>query len=207
LVRITIIGAGNMGRGIGTRAVAGGNEVELVDRNPEDAQDLADELGAGVTASHAVNGEIVVLALPYEQIAAAIEEHKDGLRGKVVIDITNPLDWSSLDRVVTPEGSSSGEETARLVPGGTAVVKAFNTTFARTLVSGEVAGETLEVLMAGDSAEAKSKVASLVESGGMRPIDVGPLKRARMLEQVGLFHIAIQEQIGSGFGSALKLHW
>lgn len=205
-MRITIIGAGNMARGIGTRAVAGGNEVELVDRNPEDAQDLADELGAGVTASNAVSGEIVVLALPYEQIAGAIEEHKDGLRGKVVID-TNPLDWSSLDRVVTPEGSSSGEETARLVPGGTAVVKAFNTTFARTLVSGEVAGETLEVLMAGDSAKAKSKVASLVESGGMRPIDVGPLERARMLEQVGLFHIAIQEQIGSGFGSALKLHW
>lgn len=70
-----------------------------------------------MTASNAVNGEIVVLALPYEQIAAAIEEHKDGLRGKVVIDITNPLDWSSLDRVVTPEGNSSGEETARLVPG------------------------------------------------------------------------------------------
>lgn len=70
-----------------------------------------------------------------------------------------------------------------------------------------MAGETLEVLMAGDSAEAKSKVASLVESGGMRPIDVGSLERARMLEQVGLFHIAIQEQIGSGFGSALKLHW
>lgn len=41
----------------------------------------------------------------------------------------------------------------------------------------------------------------------MRPIDVGSLERARMLEQVGLFHIAIREQIGSGFGSALKLHW
>jgi predicted dinucleotide-binding enzyme len=63
------------------------------------------------------------------------------------------------------------------------------------------------VLIAGDDAEAKSKVASLVEGGGMKPIDVGALKRARMLEQVGLFHIAIQEQIGSGFASALTLHW
>ncbi|GEM_PF-4858375 len=62
-------------------------------------------------------------------------------------------------------------------------------------------------MIAGDDAGAKAKVASLVEAGGMRAIDVGPLRRARMLEQVGLFHIAIQEQIGSGFASAINLHW
>jgi predicted dinucleotide-binding enzyme len=206
-VRITIIGAGNMGRGIGTRAVAGGNEVEIIDRNPEDARDLADELGPKAAVSREVNGEIVVLALPYEQIAAAVQQHQGTLAGRVVIDIANPLDWSSLDRVVTPEGSSSAEETAKRVPDGTAVVKAFNTTFAQTLVMGEAAGESLQVLIAGDDAGAKAKVAGLVEAGGMRPIDVGPLARARMLEQVGLFHIAIQEQIGTGFASALKLHW
>lgn len=206
-MRITIIGAGNMGRGIGTRAVAGGNEVEIIDRNPEDARDLADELGPKAAVSREVNGEIVVLALPYEQIAAAVQQHQGTLAGRVVIDIANPLDWSSLDRVVTPEGSSSAEETAKRVPDGTAVVKAFNTTFAQTLVTGEAAGESLEVLIAGDDAGAKAKVAGLVEAGGMRPINVGPLARARMLEQVGLFHIAIQEQIGAGFASALKLHW
>ncbi len=206
-MRITVIGAGNMGRGIGTRAVAGGNEVEIIDRHPEDARDLARELGPKATAGGEVSGEIVVLALPYEQIAAAVRQHQGALAGRIVIDIANPLDWSSLDRVITAEGSSSAEETARLVPDGTAVVKAFNTTFAATLVAGEAAGESLQVLMAGDDAGAKAKVASLVEAGGMRPIDVGPLTRARMLEQVGLFHIAIQEQIGAGFASALKLHW
>ncbi len=206
-MRITIIGAGNMGRGIGTRAVAGGNEVEIIDRNPEDARDLADDLGPKATAGREVSGEIVVLALPYEQIAPAIRQHQGALAGRVVIDIANPLDWSSLDRVVTPEGSSSAEETAKRVPDGTAVVKAFNTTFAQTLVAGEAAGESLQVLIAGDDAGAKAKVAGLVEAGGMRPIDAGPLARARMLEQVGLFHIAIQEQIGAGFASALKLHW
>lgn len=206
-MRITIIGAGNMGRGIGTRAVGGGNEVEIIDRNPEDARDLADELGPKASVSREVNGEIVVLALPYEQIAAAIQQYQGALAGRVVIDIANPLDWSSLDRVVTPEGSSSAEETAKRVPDGTAVVKAFNTTFAQTLVAGEAAGESLQVLIAGDDAGAKAKVAGLVEAGGMRPIDVGPLARARMLEQTGLFHIAIQEKIGAGFASALKLHW
>lgn len=206
-MRITIIGAGNMGRGIGTRAVAGGNEVEIIDRDPEDALDLAGELGPKATASREVSGEIVVLALPYEQIAVAVQQHQGALAGRVVIDIANPLDWSSLDRVVTPEGSSSAEETAKRLPGGTAVVKAFNTTFAQTLLAGAAAGESLQVLIAGDDARAKTKVAGLVEAGGMMPIDVGPLARARMLEQVGLFHIAIQEQIGAGFASALKLHW
>ena len=92
------------------------------------------------------------------------------------------------------------------MPDGTAVVKAFNTTFAQTLVAGEAAGESLQVLIAGDDAEAKAKVASLIEAGGMRPIDVGPLARARMLEQTGLFQSRSRTD-RRGFASALKLHW
>ncbi len=206
-MKVTIIGAGNMGRGIGTRAVAGGNEVELIDHDPKDARALADELGASAAASETVGGELVVLALPYGAAAEAIAQHEDALAGKIVVDITNPADWSTMDRLVTPEGSSAAEEIAKLVPRDATVVKAFNTTFAGTLVEGEGAGQTLDVLIAGDDEQAKQKVASLVEAGGMRPIDVGPLKRARQLEQMGLLHIAIQEQLGSGFGSALKLHW
>jgi predicted dinucleotide-binding enzyme len=196
-----------MGRGIATRAIAGGNEVYLFDQDEQLARALADELGQGASAGTEVTGDIVVLALPYEGIAPAIEQYGHGLAGKVVVDIVNPLDWESLDRVVTPPGSSSAEETAKRLPEGAKVVKAFNTTFAKTLVAGEAAGHQLEVLIAGDDSEAKSKVAALAEAGGMRPIDVGPLARARMLEQVGLFHIAIQQQIGAGFASALALYW
>ena len=112
-----------------------------------------------------------------------------------------------MEGVTTAAGTSAAEEVAQLVPAGTRVVKAFNTTFAKTLVSGEVADETLQVLIAGDDAAAKATVAALVEAGGMRSVDVGPLRRARMLEQVGLFHIAIQETIGSGFASGLSLRW
>jgi predicted dinucleotide-binding enzyme len=54
-------------------------------------------------------------------------------------------------------------------------VKAFNTTFAGTLVEGEVAGQQLDVLIAGDDEQAKQKVSQLVAVGGLRPIDVGPL--------------------------------
>ncbi|MGH9110597.1 MAG: NADPH-dependent F420 reductase [Acidimicrobiales bacterium] len=206
-MRITIVGAGNMGRGIATRAVAGGNEVELVDRNLEGARSLADELGPKAGTSDTVTRDLVVFALPYEEITKAIEEHRDALAGRIVVDIANPVEWSTMERVTTPGGSSSAEETAKVVPEGVRVVKAFNTTFAKTLVAGEVGGQALDVLIAGDDDDAKAAVTALVEDGGMRAIDVGPLRRARMLEQVGLFHMAIQEQIGSGFASALTLHW
>lgn len=206
-MRVTIIGAGNMGRGIGTRMVAGGNEVEVIDVDPGEARALADELGGGARPAEEIGGEVVVLAVYYGSIADVVGAHRDGLAGKVVIDIANPVDVSTFDQVVTPPDTSSAEQTAQLVGDGTPVVKAFNTTFAGTLVAGEVAGQPLDVLIAGDDSAAKQTVASLVEAGGLRPIDVGPLRRARQLEQLGLFHMAIQERVGSGFMSTLKLLW
>jgi 8-hydroxy-5-deazaflavin:NADPH oxidoreductase len=206
-LKITIIGAGNMGRGIATRAISGGNDVELIDADAQVARALADELGDSAKATETIDGEIVVLALPYEAIADAIAHYRDALAAKVIVDIANPAEWSTMDRVVTPADSSSAEETAKLAPEGASVVKAFNTTFAGTLVAGEVAGQALDVLIAGDDDEAKRKVASLVQAGGLRPLDVGPLKRARQLEQVGLFHMAVQDQLGSGFASTVKLLW
>jgi 8-hydroxy-5-deazaflavin:NADPH oxidoreductase len=208
-VRITIIGCGNMGRAIGTRAVAGGNDVELIDRNPEDASALAQELGESASALDAESpfgGEVVVLALYYPSTLEAIEQYRDRLAGKAVVDICNPVDVQTWDRLVTPPDSSGAEEAAKLVPQGTPVVKAFNTTYARTLVQGEVAGQRLDVLIAGDDDGAKRQVAELVEGGGLRPLDVGPLVRARQLEQLGLLHIVMQEPMGWGFGSAVKFH-
>ena len=73
--------------------------------------------------------------------------------------------------------------------------------------AGEVAGQTLDVLLAGDDADAKEKVASFAEAGGLRSRDVGPLKRARQLEQLGFLHITAQEPLGSEWGSAIKINW
>src|SRR6266536_23191 len=98
-MKVTIIGGGNMGSGIGTRVVAGDNELELIDHNPDDARALADEIGGA--PAETPSGELVVLALPYDAVAGAIDQHKDALAGKVVVDITNPADWSTMDRVVT----------------------------------------------------------------------------------------------------------
>jgi 8-hydroxy-5-deazaflavin:NADPH oxidoreductase len=208
-MKITIIGAGKMGRAIGTRASAGGHDVEIVDRDPAEAQKLADELGRSATALEPgaqLGGEIVVFAVYYPGIKDAVREYGDRLAGKVVVDITNPLDTRTGDDLATPPGTSSAEEVQQLVPQGTPVVKAFNTTFGNTLVGGEVAGQQLDVLIAGDDEEAKRKVSQLVSDGGLRPIDTGPLRRAQQLEHLGLLHISLQEPLGLGFGSAVKLH-
>lgn len=94
-MKITIIGAGNMGRGIGTRAVAGGHEVEVLDRDPAEARALADQLGGSASVlepSAAFGGEIVVFAVYYPEIKEAVEQYADRLAGRVVVDITNPVD-------------------------------------------------------------------------------------------------------------------
>ena len=211
-MRVTIIGAGNMGRAIGTRLVAGGDDVELIDHDPEDARALADEFNAHgegtatVAEDGAVSGEVVVLAVPYGSVAEALGQYGEQLRGKTVVDITNPIDYGAGDRLVTPAESSAAEEIADRVPDAK-VVKAFNTTFAGTLVAGRVDGEPLDVFIAGDDEEAKRDVAALVKDGGMRPIDVGPLHRAQQLEHLGLLHITLQDPLGANYGSALKLVW
>jgi NADPH-dependent F420 reductase len=211
-VRVTIIGCGNMGRGIGTRLVAGGHEVELIDRNTDDAKALAEELsGPGsvkaVEPEGAIGGDVVVFALYYPGLLDAIEQYRDRLAGKVVVDICNPIDVETWDRLATPPDRSAAEEVAERLPEGTPVVKAFNTTFAKTLVAGEARGQQLDVLIAGDDKEAKQKVEELAESGGLRPIDVGPLRRAVQLEHVGFLQISLQEPLGAGFASALKIHY
>jgi predicted dinucleotide-binding enzyme len=157
-MKVTIVGAGNMGRGIGTRVAAGGHQVQIIDRDPAEAQRLAEDLGGSATGldpGAPFAGEMVVFAVYYPGIKDAVRQYADQLAGKVVVDITNPVDTQTWDRLATPPGSSSAEETQQLVPEGTPVVKAFNTTFAPTLVAGEVAGQQLDVLIAGDDEAAK----------------------------------------------------
>lgn len=209
MTTVTIIGAGNMARGIGTRMVAGGHELRILAPTPKHATELANELrpaaaavtGGGMTEP--VTGDVVVFATPYHAALELADNLGPRLTGMVVIDITNPVDFATFDGLVTPPDSSAAEEIASRLS-GSPVVKAFNTTFAGTLVAGEVVGHQLDVLLAGDDGDAKGEVARLVESGGMRAIDAGPLRRARQLEQAGFLHMALQEPLGTGFGSALK---
>jgi 8-hydroxy-5-deazaflavin:NADPH oxidoreductase len=212
-MNITIIGAGNMGRGIGTRAVAGGHSVTFVDANPEVAEKTAADVkvsaknGAKVSAASLGDvqlGDVVVLAVWYGVNIDLAKQLGSRLAGKVVVDIANPLN-STYDGLATAPDSSSAEDLAKAIANGAKVVKAFNTTYAGTLVAGEVAGQKLDVFIAGDDADAKAKVAQIVTDGGMRAVDAGPLSRARQIEGMQLLHIVTQGTLGTNWGSALKI--
>ena len=101
--------------------------------------------------------------------------------------------------------SKTAEDVAKAIASGAKVVKAFNTTYAGTLVQGAVAGQPLDVFIAGDDADAKSKVAELVRDGGMRPVDVGPLSRARQIEGMQFLHIVAQGGLGTNWTSTIKI--
>jgi predicted dinucleotide-binding enzyme len=203
---ITVIGTGSMARGIATRALAGGHSVTLLGTATAKAQALADELAGDVRAGQVgdpLAGEVVVLAVWYTAVDDVLRRYRDQLDGKVLVDITNPLDVDAFEPLALEAGSAA-QEIAAKAPGAE-VVKAFNTTFASTLGEGQVAGEPLDVLIASDAEDAKETVSRIVSDGGMRPIDAGPLRRARELEALGYLHMALQQPLGTGFSSAVKV--
>ncbi len=212
-MNVTIIGAGNMGRGIGTRLAAGGHSVTFVDATQETAEKTAAEVRAaakggakvGTASLDNVNlGEVVVLAVWYGTNIELVKQLGARLAGKVVVDIANPLN-ATYDGLATAPDSSSAEDVAKAAAAGTKVVKAFNTTYAGTLMAGQVQGQKLDVFIAGDDAEAKNKVATLVKDGQMRPVDTGPLSRARQIEGMQFLHIVVQGTLGTNWGSTIKI--
>jgi predicted dinucleotide-binding enzyme len=199
---ISFIGLGGMARAIATRAVAGGNAVELIGRDAAKAHDLATALGGGATAGTygaVPEGDIVVLAVPYTSAVHVVTEYGDALAGKVIIDISNTFN-ADLD-LVTPEGTFGAKEIGEAAPDSAHVVKAFNTVFGHVLAQ----GGALDVLFAGDDKQAKAQVSAFIESLGLRPRDAGGLKMARYLEAVGPLTIGLAQN-GAGFSYALGVN-
>src|SRR3954447_4174397 len=194
-MHVTLIGTGNMARGIGSRVLAGGHRLTVVGKDAQRAEAVAADIGGEGVVRTAVLGdpleaEVVVLAVYYPDARAAVERYADQLAGKIVVDITNPVN-ETFDGLVVPPAGSATEELAKLAPDAR-FVKAFNTTFAAPLIAREVAGQLLDVLIAGDDDDAKDRIPMLVRDGGLNPIDVGPQVRARELEAAGLLHIGVQ---------------
>ena len=183
MAHISIIGTGNMGQAISGLAAKGGNTVELLNSS---------------ATSTAVTGDVVVLAVPYPAVAQVIAERGAQLAGKVVVDITNPVNFETFDGLTVAADGSAAAEIAAALP-GSRVVKAFNTNFAGTLAAGDIGGQPTTVLLAGDDADAKALLAGVVSAAGLRAVDAGGLKRARELEALGFLQI--------GLAAAEKVSW
>lgn len=188
MTNLSIIGTGNMSQAIASVAARGGHSVQQIANGELDT---------------AITGDIVVLAVPYPAVSSVIAERREQLAGKIVVDITNPLNFETFDSLVVPADGSAAAEIADALP-QSRVLKAFNTTFAATLASGTVGDLPTTVLIAGDDSTAKSTLAEVVTSGGLKAIDAGALTRARELEALGFLQLtlAASEKIAwtGGFG-------
>lgn len=185
---ITIFGNGNIGQAVDQNFVKAGHTVEHI----------------GYETDKTINGNIVVLAVPFAAIDDVLARYAGQLAGKIVIDVSNPVNFATFDELVVPADSSAAAILQKKLP-QSKVVKAFNTTFAATLVSGKVADTAqTTVLLAGDDDEAKEKVAAALVDSPLAVIDAGSLKRARELEAFGFLQISLaaREKISwtGGFG-------
>lgn len=186
---ISITGSGDMASALGTRAVKGGNAVEVIGRDAGRAAALANALGGGTTArpfGAVPAGDIVILAVPYASVVPVVAQYGDALAGKVIVEISNPFN-ATADGLADPEGTSVAQEVAKAAPASAQVVKAFNTIFAHLLAQ----GRNMDALIAGDDAAAKATVSAFIESLGLRPLDTGGLGMAHWLEGAGLLMIGL----------------
>ena len=190
MAHFTIIGTGTMANAIGGLLAEGGSSVSYISH---------EQVG-----SAALEGDVVVLAVPHPAVDPILDAYGDQLDGKTIVDITNPLNFETFDSLVVPAGSSKAAEIQAKLP-GSRVLKAFNVNFAATLVSRQVGGQPTTVLIAGDDATAKAVLAGAVEAGGVKVIDAGALSRAHELEAIGFLQITLAagEQISWTGGFAL----
>src|SRR5687768_5780992 len=166
-MEVIIIGSGNMANGIGTRVVAGNHSLTILDRKREKAKELATKLGPDVKGEElgeSITGEVVIFALPYPAISEVIGKFKNQLAEKIVVDISNPVDFKTFE-LLPPPDSSGVEEIAKRLPKEVKLVKAFNTTFAGTLIKGDVNGKPLDVFIASDDEQAAQTIVKLTEDG------------------------------------------
>ena len=175
MAHVTILGNGNMGKAITSVVSKGGSTVQILD---------VDDAATPIT------GDIVVLALPYAALADVVASRREQLAGKVVVDITNPVNFETFDSLVVPTNSSAAAELAAQLP-KSRVLKAFNTTFAGTLASGQVGDNVTTVLVAGDDDDAKAQLIGIITAGGLKALDAGALSRAREMESLGFLQISL----------------
>ena len=187
---ISIIGSGKMSAAIAEVATRAGAGIQIIRRSTSSSSGDRPDVTYGSFGDE-LTGDLVVLAVPYVAYPSILEHYRDRFAGKVVIDISNPIDFSTYDQLTSPADSSTAAELATQLPESAAVVKAFNVNLGDTLTTGTNGTTTTTVLFAGDYAEAKIAVADLIEASGMRAVDVGPLSRARELEAMGFLQIVL----------------
>lgn len=189
---IAVIGTGKVGSALGTEFAAAGHTIVYGSRDPtsEAVRGLVERTGNGSTvtfqADAARHADIVILAVP-GMLAGDIAAGLGDLSGKIIIDPTNPISFSN-DGIVHGVATSNGEIIQAAAP-KSYVVKAFNVLSWQYMIDPAASGGPISVPLAGDDADAKAKVAGLVASLDLHPIDVGPIRHSRWVEGMAVLLI------------------
>ncbi|MDF7641687.1 NAD(P)-binding domain-containing protein [Bifidobacterium sp. ESL0784] len=202
MTSITVFGSGHIGAAVAGIGVAAGADVQVIDRDKAKAAAIP-----GVTPSvwsEEITGDIVILALPYPAEASVVDEYGTQLAGKIVVDPSNPVDFSTMDLALPQGVHSAAEELAAKLP-DSKVIKAFNTDFAATLASGTNDGAPTTVMAASDSEDAKKALQAIVEGADLRFVDAGPLKRASYMEGFGALQMVLAMNGGTQWTSGFKV--
>ena len=187
---IAIIGTGNVAGALGPEFAAQGHKIVYGSRDVsrQEVKDLVARTGNGAMAKsdrEAVMGaDIVVLAVP-GRVAEQVAKSLPDLSGKIIIDPTNRVARNGdgyADYDMGPTGSNA--ELVQAAQPGAHVVKAFNTLNVRQMVDPETSGGPITIAIAGNDAAAKAKVTALIKGMGLQPMDFGPLRFARVLEEM-----------------------
>jgi predicted dinucleotide-binding enzyme len=211
-MKIAVLGTGDVGKALGKGFLALGHDVKMGARSAgnEKAAAWAKEMGGraseGSFADAAAFGELIVLATlgnaNREVLAAAGAEN---LRGKIIIDTTNPLDFSKgFPPSLSVAGNDSGGEQVQRAAPESKVVKAWNTVGNASMFKPSYPGGPPDMFIAGDDAAAKQKVTEILADFGWETIDLGGIASARHLEAMCMVWVLAAAKTGD-WNRAFKL--
>jgi NADPH-dependent F420 reductase len=198
--KVAIIGAGNVGGGLGVRLSNSGLPVKFGVKPDADVKALLAQC-KGATASAPVEAaawaDVVFMALPGSVAIEVAKSLASTLMGKVVVDCNNPLVWKEGPVWNPPAEGSMAAAIAKAAPGAR-VVKGFNTFGAEFHKDPGLAGVPADVFLAGDDADAKKLVMDVAKQSGFRPVDAGPLRNASVIENLAMLWIHLATVGGQG---------
>ncbi len=203
MTTLALIGTGRMARGLGTGWARVGHRIIFGSRVPAEKTDLIAALPDAQVTTYADALDaagIVVITLPYAEVAPFCRAHATVLRERLVIDISNPFDH-------LPDNRVAGAEITRDAIGpGARVVAAFKANFWTTILTPLTAeGLQRDVLFAGDNEDDKRIVAGLITDLGFRPVDCGGLHNARILDGMVPLIIELDRRYGGAWQASWKL--
>lgn len=203
-MKITVIGAGKMGCGLAMRFAMAGHDVTIASFSTELAEEAAEyarqktgctNIGSGLNAEASAAAELVVLVIPVTSRREVLEELREILREKIVLDVTIPMAFSPV-RYDPPAEGSNAQETQAILGDGSRVISGFHTISFTLLHKVELplSGSTLIV---GSDEESRKTIMALAESVGLRPVDAGGLEHAHTVESLTPMLLGINKRYGS----------